>query len=249
MTQHTFYSLLLSVLVFLGATACGPVTTEPDSKETDSSKDNSFSQNEFDAIAQAFDAEASNSGLLNKTEGTASYFCSCATSDIVDNQNGTYTLTVDFGTGCFCLDGRKREGKLTGIFSGKWNEPGTSVVITPENYAVTALSGRRYTFDFTKTMTYQGLNGSGNRLYHTVINNATLTDPDNTVLAVYGVASLFGFLKISEMLPLIEGAVKGRLLMFFPGVYEQNNYRLLDARDGWNYHAFPITASDVEART
>jgi hypothetical protein len=62
------------------------------------------------------------------------------------------------------------------------------------------------------------------------------------------VASLFGFLKISEVLPMVEGDVKGRLLVFFPGVYEQNNYRLLDARDGWNYHAVPITASDVEAR-
>jgi hypothetical protein len=59
---------------------------------------------------------------------------------------------------------------------------------------------------------------------------------------------LFGFLKISELLPLIEADVKGRLLVFFPGVYEQNNYRLLDARDGWNYHAVPISTSDVEVR-
>jgi hypothetical protein len=77
---------------------------------------------------------------------------------------------------------------------------------------------------------------------------AALREPDNTVLALYGVASLFGFLRISEILPLVEGDVKGRLLVFFPGVYEQNNYRLLDARDGWNYLAFPITASDVELR-
>jgi hypothetical protein len=77
---------------------------------------------------------------------------------------------------------------------------------------------------------------------------ATLADPNNTVVALFGVASLFGFLKISEILPLVEEDVKGRLLVFFPGVYEQNNYRLLDARDGWNYHAVPITASDVESR-
>jgi hypothetical protein len=77
---------------------------------------------------------------------------------------------------------------------------------------------------------------------------AALPDPENTVLALYGVASLFGFLKISEFLPMVEADVKGRLLVFFPGVYEQNNYRLLDARDGWNYLAFPITASDVEVR-
>jgi hypothetical protein len=78
---------------------------------------------------------------------------------------------------------------------------------------------------------------------------AGLPDPEETVLALHGVASLFGFLKVSEFLPMVEGDIRGRLLVFFPGVYEHNNYRLLDARDGWNYHAVPITASDVEARS
>ena len=72
--------------------------------------------------------------------------------------------------------------------------------------------------------------------------------PEDTVLGLYGVASLFGFLKISELLPQVEGRVRGRLVVFFPGVSEQDNYRLLDARDGWNYHAVPITASESEAR-
>jgi len=30
--------------------------------------------------------------------------------------------------------------------------------------------------------------------------------------------------------------IRGRLLLFFPGEFENNNYRLLDAQDGWNYH-------------
>jgi hypothetical protein len=71
---------------------------------------------------------------------------------------------------------------------------------------------------------------------------------EETVVAVYGIASLFGFLRISEILPMVETHIRGRLLVFFPGVYEQNNYRLLDARDGWNYHAVPITASEGEIR-
>lgn len=75
-----------------------------------------------------------------------------------------------------------------------------------------------------------------------------LSNAEDAVLGVYGVASLFGFLKVSELLPLVEGHIRGRLLIFFPGVYEQDNYRLLDARDGWNYHAVPITASESEAR-
>lgn len=76
----------------------------------------------------------------------------------------------------------------------------------------------------------------------------TVEPGDDTVVAVSGVASLFGFLRISEILPMVEAHIRGRLLVFFPNVYEQDNYRLLDARDGWNYHAVPITASEGEIR-
>ncbi len=65
---------------------------------------------------------------------------------------------------------------------------------------------------------------------------------EETVVALSGVASLFGFLHVSELLPMVQDHIRGRLLVFFPGVYEQDNYRLLEARDGWNYQAVPITA-------
>ena len=42
----------------------------------------------------------------------------------------------------------------------------------------------------------------------------------------------------------IESDVRGRIAVFFPGEYEDSNYRLLDARDGWNYLAVPITLQD-----
>ncbi len=64
---------------------------------------------------------------------------------------------------------------------------------------------------------------------------------DTTVVAVNGVASIFGFTKVSLILKEIEHDVKGRFVLFFPGEFENNNYRLLDARDGWNYLAVPIT--------
>lgn len=62
-----------------------------------------------------------------------------------------------------------------------------------------------------------------------------------SVVAVFGVASLFGFARVSQILKLVERDVRGRLVVFFPGHFEQNNYRLLDARDGWNYMAVPIS--------
>jgi hypothetical protein len=63
----------------------------------------------------------------------------------------------------------------------------------------------------------------------------------DSVLAVIGVGSVFGFARISQILKKVEADIKGRLVVFFPGQFERNNYRLLDARDGWNYLAVPIT--------
>lgn len=73
---------------------------------------------------------------------------------------------------------------------------------------------------------------------------AVLTSPDVTetsVVAVFGAGSLYGFTHVSEVLKGVERDIRGRLVVFFPGTLEQNNYRLLDARDGWNYMAVPIS--------
>ncbi len=62
------------------------------------------------------------------------------------------------------------------------------------------------------------------------------------VVALYGLASLFGFASVSKLIEEVAPQVEGRLLVFFPGHHDASNYRLLDARDGWNYHAVPITS-------
>ena len=54
---------------------------------------------------------------------------------------------------------------------------------------------------------------------------------------------------IAGDLRVVEGikeAVDGRLVVFFPGEHhpENHTYRLLDARDGWNYLAVPLLAKD-----
>ena len=64
---------------------------------------------------------------------------------------------------------------------------------------------------------------------------------ENTVVALAGVASLYGFLRVSELIRSVEQAIRGRLVVFFPGTKNENNYRLLDARDGWNYLAQGVT--------
>lgn len=67
---------------------------------------------------------------------------------------------------------------------------------------------------------------------------------ENTVVAVMGVACLFGLTRVSLLLKEAVNDIRGRLVVFFPGERENNNYRLLDARDGWNYLAVPITLNN-----
>ena len=64
---------------------------------------------------------------------------------------------------------------------------------------------------------------------------------DDSVLAVHGAGGLYGFTFLHEVLKAVETEIRGRVVVFFPGSYDQNTYRLLDARDGWNYMATPIT--------
>jgi len=73
------------------------------------------------------------------------------------------------------------------------------------------------------------------------IKEKALAATDVDVVAVVGVASLFGLKLTSELMKLVEPHIAGRLLVLYPGEYEEHNYRLLDARDGWNYLATPIT--------
>ncbi len=63
------------------------------------------------------------------------------------------------------------------------------------------------------------------------------------VVALIGCSALFGFISVSAMVKALANEVKGRLVVFFPGEYHENNYKLLDAKDGWGYQATAITAA------
>lgn len=66
----------------------------------------------------------------------------------------------------------------------------------------------------------------------------------NSVVAVTGLASMFDFMRVSSLIERVEDSVSGRLLVFFPGEYSGNVYRFMDARDGFNYMAVPITSTE-----
>lgn len=74
------------------------------------------------------------------------------------------------------------------------------------------------------------------------IQSVLREEDDSTVVALTGIGTLFGLTYVSDVLEEIQEDIRGRLAVFFPGRRDHNTYRLLDARDGWDYLAVPITA-------
>jgi len=74
------------------------------------------------------------------------------------------------------------------------------------------------------------------------VRDALANADEETVVALTGIGTLFGFVHVSDLIEAVEADIRGRLVVFFPGRHEQNTYRLLDARDGWDYLAMPIKA-------
>ena len=72
------------------------------------------------------------------------------------------------------------------------------------------------------------------------ISTSLKTAGERGVLALTGLGAVFGFLRVSEIVHEVERLIAGRLVVFFPGDYDNGNYRFLDARDGLSYHAIPI---------
>lgn len=71
------------------------------------------------------------------------------------------------------------------------------------------------------------------------IREQLAASPDNSVVALVGIASIFPFLRASSVITKIHDDANGRLLVLFPGLHdpETHSFRLLDARDGFNYRA------------
>jgi hypothetical protein len=78
-----------------------------------------------------------------------------------------------------------------------------------------------------------------------VTAEATANSTVDSVFALYGLGALFGFARVAALVDESKKAVPGRYAVFFPGDMRDGNYRLLDARDGWNYLALAVLADET----
>ena len=139
--------------------------------ETYSSIENSFAEGEFTAIRNLIDTEGrADSNVYGKTTGTTGLYCPNAivTVDILSSSSAE--MTIDFGSGSNCLDGRLRTGKLIATFTGKWKDPGSTCTVVPQDYTVAGVA-----LSFNKTITYNGENGQAQPNWTTEVTNAVAT--------------------------------------------------------------------------
>jgi hypothetical protein len=74
------------------------------------------------------------------------------------------------------------------------------------------------------------------------IEAVDITEVNRTVFAITGLMELYDFIHVSQVMDALGRNVQGVLLLFFPGEREENTYRFLGARTGWDYLATPIIA-------
>lgn len=80
-------------------------------------------------------------------------------------------------------------------------------------------------------------------LVEELTNKVESNQTEDGVIALLGCGTLFGFASVSGVVESLAEKVTGRLVVFFPGEVQNNNYQLLDAKDGWGYHATAISAT------
>jgi hypothetical protein len=68
---------------------------------------------------------------------------------------------------------------------------------------------------------------------------------DRTVVALTGLMELFDLLHVSEVIEVLDPFFTGILAVFFPGEKEDNTYRFIGARTGWDYLGVGITTDPM----
>lgn len=140
-----------------------------------STLDNGFVESEFSAVQQMVEVEArAEPTIYGKTTGTTGLFCPDATVTVTANGPSSVILRIDFSSGTNCLDGRLRSGALVATFNGLWKDPGSTVVIRPDNYTVSS-----YAFSFTQTISVNQKDADNRSNWTTTVDNAQLFHPQN----------------------------------------------------------------------
>lgn len=162
MKKITFLAAIALVGLALSFASCKKDSTDGIDLETQSSTDNYLADNQInDELKQVDEAAANNK--LGKAGPTV----------IIDSTSTPRVMTIDYGTGTICNDGKQRSGKLIVTWTGRYRDVGTVITITTDNFFQ---NGNQ--IEGTKTITNQGRNTSGNLTYSISVSGSKIKTVD-----------------------------------------------------------------------
>jgi hypothetical protein len=147
-----FFALLSFAATVALTTSCSKDNSSSTPTGTDAAiaSDNAYADNTFNDVQTisdlAYDKDKTKAG-----EVADSSLIPSGTTVTVDSLI-TRTITIDFGSGVVCGDGRTRSGKILVSFNGPYRASGTVITHTFDNYKV---DGNKVTG--TKVVTNEGL--------------------------------------------------------------------------------------------
>ena len=166
---------LFGVLTLAAAvlSSCG---NRGENNETVSAEDNSLSEAMWEDVGD----QAENSAYIAERDSTdIDEWGNCATITF-DTTPGIFpnTVTLDFGTtNCKGRDGRERRGKIIYTITGPYREAGSVITTTTDNYYV-----NDYKVDGTRTVSNDGEDSDGAKVYSVDVSGATVTAPGGTMV-------------------------------------------------------------------
>jgi len=174
------FLVLMTGIVFTGFNSCKKSNTPAAvSADTQAAEDNAYAEGTYSDAYNAVDVAV-------RSNGTTGYFKTAqATLDMLSGTSITLTfdtvpygktLTIDFGTGTTCRDGRTRSGQIIATWNGRYRDSASLVSINFNNYTV---NGDKVTG--TKTVTNLGHNAKGNLHFSIVVTNASITTSSGTI--------------------------------------------------------------------
>lgn len=140
------------------------------------------------------------------------------------------------------IDLKKVHFKLSEFEMATKNANREWLLISLNDYFTNWLSNNEYKEAFFEEPEYisDALQGEFREYIILEIDKRLERNSENTLIVLKDASAIFGFIKLSEIVQDISKKIKGRLMVLFPGEFTNSQYRLMDARDGWDYLARPI---------
>jgi hypothetical protein len=169
-------TLFLGAALFIASFNSCKKSDNTISADTQAADDNSYAEATYNDAFNAVNTSATTGGSFFKTSETLEMLSGASITIKIDSAGTKKTLTIDFGTGTVCKDGKTRSGQIIGSWNGRYRDSGTVISITFNNYTV---NGDKV--EGTKTVTNLGHNSRGNLHFSIIISNAKITTSKGTI--------------------------------------------------------------------